>query len=393
MGTAGPGGYTVKKKIFYLTRPAAGGMRRHLQLLLGRFSRDHTIYLGSPEREWPGWAGPGTAGAHFQLPLSGGLNPAGDLLTFHRLHILLRRLGPALLHIHGFKAALPGLAAARWAGVPVLVTIHNSPAHRAAPCLPAAARALGAGKARYIAVSGTLAGELVALGIPRQQISVIHNGIDPAPFERAAAERPPRHRAEGETIVGTAARFAPQKGLTYFLQAAAALAPLFPEMRFLVIGDGPGRLALERQALQLGLSGRLSFCGHCSDVARRLADIDIFVLPSLTEGSPLALLEAAAAGCAVVASDVGGLPEVITGGVHGLLVPPADAAALARAIAALARDPARARRLARACRERIAGRFTLEKMLSRTAALYDQLPGGARRRAPEAAGCRDAGGG
>ena len=125
------------------------------------------------------------------------------------------------------------------------------------------------------------------------------------------------------------ARFAPQKGLTYFLQAAAALAPLFPRMRFLMIGDGPGRPVLEKLARQLDLSGRLSFCGYCTDLPRRLAGIDIFVLPSLTEGFSLTVLEAAAAGCAVVASRVGGLPEVITGGVHGLLVPPADAVALA----------------------------------------------------------------
>ena len=381
----------MERRLFYLTRPAAGGMRRHLQQLLGRFSRDHTIYLGSPEGEWPGWAGPGAAGSHFRLPLSGGLNPAGDLLTFHRLYMLLRRLGPALLHIHGFKAALPGLAAARWAGVPVLITIHNSPAHRVASCLPAAAKVLGLHKAHCIAVSEALARELAALGIPRQQISLIHNGIDPDPYGEAAPGRAARRRAGGEIVVGTAARFAPQKGLPYFLQAAAALAPLFPGMRFLVIGDGPARPALERQALQLGLAGRLSFCGYCSDMPRRLAGMDIFVLPSLTEGFPLVLLEAAAAGCAVVASAVGGIPEVITGGVQGLLVPPADGVALARAVAALARDPARARRLARACRKRVTGQFTLERMLSRTAALYDRLVGRSRDRAPELTCCRDGG--
>lgn len=385
------GGHAGEKKIFYLTRPAAGGMRRHLQQLIGYFSRDYTICLGSPESEerWDLTSLP--AGSLFRLPLSSGLDLSGDLLTFRRLHLLLRRLRPVLLHIHGFRAALPGLAAARWAGVPVLVTIHNSPAHRAAPRMPHAAKFLGLHKVRYIAVSEALAGELAALGIPPGQISVIHNGIDPALYGEAAAGRIARRRAGGEIIVGTAARFAPQKGLPYFLQAAATLAPLFPEMRFLVIGDGPGRPALERQALQLGLTGRLSFCGYCSDLPRYLAGMDIFVLPSLTEGLPLVLLEAAAAGCAVVASAVGGIPEVITGGVHGLLVPPADGAALARAAAALARDPARARRLARACRRRVAGQFTLERMLSLTETLYEGLVGCSRDRVPELAGCRDAG--
>lgn len=383
MDAVKPGEHTGKDKLFYLIRPASGGMRNHLVQLLRRFSREYTVYLGAPpENELAKSAGL-PADSLFHLPLSGGLSPAGDLIVFSRIYGLLRKLRPALLHVHGFKAALPGLPAAHLARVPVLITVHNYPAHRASLYMPAAGRAPGAQKAQYIAVSRALAGELAALGIPQEQISVIHNGIDPAPFEAAAAGPFSRRRKTDEIIVGTVARFAPQKGLTYFLQAAAALAPLFPRMRFLMIGDGPGRPVLEKLARQLDLSGRLSFCGYCTDLPRRLAGIDIFVLPSLTEGFSLTVLEAAAAGCAVVASRVGGLPEVITGGVHGLLVPPADAVALARAVAALARDPEQARRLARACRERVRTQFTLERMLSRTAALYDRLVGESRCRAPE----------
>ncbi len=372
-----PDGHTGKDKIFYLVRPASGGMRNHLQQLLRRFSRDYTVYLGAPPESELQSAGL-PADSLFHMPLSGGLNPVGDLRAFRRLWGLLRTLRPALLHIHGFKAALPGLPAAHLARVPVLITVHNYPAHRASLYMPAAGKALGVSKAQYIAVSRGLAVELAALGIPRAQISVIHNGIDPAPFEAAAAGRFSRCRKEGELVVGTAARFAPQKGLAYFLQAAAALAPLFPQMRFLIIGDGPGRPALERLARQLGLSRRLSFCGYCTDLPQRLAGIDIFVLPSLTEGFSLTVLEAAAAGCAVVATRVGGVPEMIADGVHGLLVPPADAVALARAVAALARNPEQARRLARACRERVRTQFTLERMLSRTAALYGRLAGECR---------------
>jgi len=367
--------HSGEDKIFYLVRPASGGMRSHLQQLLRRFSRDYTIYLGMPPQNELAAAEGLLADSIFHLPLSGEFNPAGDLIAFRRLYGLLRMLRPALLHIHGFKAALPGLPAARLARVTVLITVHNYPAHRASLYMPAAGKLLGAQKAHYIAVSGALAGELAALGIPRDQITVIYNGIDPAPFEAAAAGRFSRRRHAGEIVVGTAARFAVQKGLSYFLEAAAALAPLFPQMRFLLIGDGPERPALEKLASRLSLPGRLTLCGHRNDLPRLLAGIDIFVLPSLTEGFSLTLLEAAAAGCAVVATRVGGVPEVITDGVHGLLVPPADAVALARAVAALARNPELARRLARACRERVITEFTLERMLSRTAALYGRLAG------------------
>lgn len=383
MDASKPDGYTGKDKIFYLIRPASGGMLNHLQQLLDYFCREYSLFLGAPsENELMRSAGL-PADSFFNLPLSEGISPAGDLYTFKCLYRLLLTIRPALLHIHGFKAALPGLPAARLAQVPVLITVHNYPAHRASLYLPAAGRLLGALEAHYIAVSQSLAGELVARGIPREQISVIHNGIDPALFETAAAERFSRCRSERVLFVGTAARFAPQKGLSYFVKAAAVLAPLFPQMRFLMIGDGPGRPALEKLARQLGLKGRLSFCGHCADLPRRLAGIDIFVLPSLTEGFSLIVLEAAAAGCAVVASRVGGIPELITGGVHGLLVPPADVIALARAIASLARDPGQARRLARACRERVKAQFNLELMLSKTASLYKQLAVGSRRRVPE----------
>ena len=130
------------------------------------------------------------------------------------------------------------------------------------------------------------------------------------------------------------------------------------------------------------MGGRLLFCGHSYDLPRRLAGIDIFVLPSLTEGFPLILLEAAATGCAMVASQVGGIPELIENGVQGILVPPADVTALARAIASLIRDPVKAGRLARACRDRVRSRYSLEQMLFRTASLYRQLAGKRGARCP-----------
>lgn len=375
-----PGGRAERDRLFYLIRPAAGGMRSHLRQLLRRFHGEYSVYLGAPPRDGLARSAGIRECFSFDLPLAEGISPLGDLLTFRRLCGLLRTVRPALIHIHGFKAALIGLPAARLARVPALVTVHNYPAHRAASALPALSRVPGALQAHYIAVSRSLADELGARGIPPDRISVIHNGIDPAFFARAAGERLPPGGEAGEVLVGTAARFAPQKGLPLFVQAAAILAPLFPRMRFAIAGDGPGRPALEQLSRGLGLRGRLSFHGHCTDLHRRLARWDIFVLPSLTEGFPLVLLEAAAAGCAVVAARVGGVPEMISGGVHGLLVPPADAVALARAIASLARDPAQARRLARACHERAYTRFSLERMLARTASVYERVARGSQHR-------------
>ncbi len=382
---------TGRGKLFYLIGPAAGGMRSHLQQLLRRFSRDHTIYLGAPPEN--GCAGTVSfpEGLFFELPFLERGGPGGVWHGYRSLCRMLRLARPSLVHIHGFRAALAGLPAARRARVPALVTVHGRPAHRFWMDIFATGRLPGAREAHYIAVSRSLAAELAYGGIPAEQISVIHNGIEPALFESASAERFSGRWRVDRITVGTAARCTPRKGLSYLVEAAAVLAPLFPQMRFLLFGDGPDRPALEKLVQQRGLSGFFSFCGCSADLPRQLAGVDIFVLPSLTEGCPLTILEAAAAGCAVVASRTGGIPELITGGEHGLLVPPADVAALARAIAALARDPALARRLARAGCERVRKRFDQELMLSRTAFLYRRLAGGTFFPESGSSSCRTAG--
>ena len=364
-----------KGKLFYLIGPAAGGMRSHLQQLLRRFSRDHTVYLGAPPEN--GCAGTVSfpEGSFFELPFLEKGGPAGVWHSYRSLCRMLRLTRPSLMHIHGFRAALFGLPAARRARVPALVTVHGRPAHRFWMDIFAAGRLPGAREAHYVAVSRSLAAELAYGGIPAEQISVIHNGIEPALFESTAAERFSGRWRMDRITVGTAARCTPRKGLPYLVEAAAVLAPLFPQMRFLLFGDGPDRPALEKLVQQRGLNGCFSFCGCSADLPRQLAGVDIFVLPSLTEGCPLTILEASAAGCAVVASRTGGIPELITGGEHGLLVPPADIGALARAIAALARDPALARRLSRAGCERVRKGFAQELLLSRTAFLYRRLAG------------------
>jgi glycosyltransferase involved in cell wall biosynthesis len=356
--------------IFYLVRPAAGGMRGHLRALIDHFGRFCPVHLAAPPgcgmESWPGRSG----GRYFALPLPGALYPPRDLASFRLLRRALESVSPSLLHMHGFKAALIGLPAARLSGVPALVTVHNYPAERGRAALPAVLRAAGGSKTGYIAVSRALARVLSGWGIAPSRLSVIHNGIDPAPFETAGAGRPLAGQAPGKLVVGTAARLARQKGLAYFLGAAARLAPLFPAMRFEIVGDGPERCSLEKLTRRLRLEERVSFTGYRTDLPACLAGMDIFVLPSLTEGLAITLLEAMAAGCAVVASQVGGVPEAVEDGINGLLVPPGDDAALAEAVASLAGDPVRAAALTAAARRVVRERFSLAAMLSRTEAVY-----------------------
>lgn len=351
-------------------------MRNHLRALQEHFAgRGYAVHLAAPGGDSPAATDEKallSGGGRVSLPLEARLSPARDLRSFWRLYRALQRIRPSFVHIHGFKAALVGLPAAGLARLPALVTVHNYPAERGRSLLPAALRAAGREGVRYIAVSRALARTLENWGIPPERIAVIYNGIDPAPFAAAAARR--RFFASpGKLVVGTAARLAPQKGLPYFIRAAARLALQFPDMRFRVVGEGPERPVLEKLARRLGLETRLSFPGYRADLPDCLAQMDIFVLPSLTEGLAITLLEAMAAGCPVVATRVGGVPEVIADGATGRLIPPGDDAALAAAVAALARDPEQAARLAAAARVQVGRRFTLQRMLTETEAIYSAL--------------------
>ena len=365
-----------QKSIFYVIRPAEGGMRGHLQALLDHFRSEMEIYLAAPE-PYP-LEIPLHSERLLNLPCEAGLNPVADLHALRLVYRTLRRTAPALVHVHGFKAAQIGLPAASLAGIPALITVHNYPAaswaRRFLPRLKVFSRAP---HTRYIAVSHALAEEMARWGISREKITVIHNGIDPEPFEKAAGQRSFSRTERGRLVVGTVARLVSQKGVDLFLQAAVRLAVRYPAMRFRIVGDGPERENLYRLALRLGLLNRMVFTGHSDDIAAELALMDIFVLPSLSEGLGVSLLEAFASGCAVVAARVGGVPEVVEDGHTGLLVPPADGAALAAAVAGLVENPENAARLARNARERVRGKFSLQAMLARTAALYEDIFAGA----------------
>ncbi len=170
----------------------------------------------------------------------------------------------------------------------------------------------------------------------------------------------------------TTARLDAQKGLTYLLDAAA----LLPDPMFAVVGDGPERAALEAQVAALGLRDRVRFLGYRSDVPELLAACDVFVLPSLYEGLPLALLEAMASGVPVVATAIGGVDEAVQDGVSALLVPPADARALGVAIRTLLDDPGLARQLGTTGMAVARRSFSVEPMVRQLTRIYDELAHG-----------------
>lgn len=313
-------------------------------------------------------------------PLPLGLEGARRVPALARL---LRRERPAVFHAHMSSpvACKWGLVAAAAARVPaVLGTVQvggYEPPDRSAYWQ---LRALARGVDRYFAVSRDIARELVEeLGWPEEKVEVVYNAVDP---RRLDVEAPPGLReqlggGDDRPLVLTPARLDAQKGHRFLFEAIAEV----PDAIFVLAGEGPERESLEALAAQLGISERVRFLGRREDVPQLLAACDVFALPSLYEGSSLAVLEAMAVGVPVVSSAIGGTDELIEDGESGLLVPPGDAAALAAALRRVLGDGELRRRLAARARERVERDLTRERMAVRVTGVYRELLGEASEEA------------
>jgi len=296
-------------------------------------------------------------------------------LAFARLVRTIRAFRPTIVHTHLQSANLYGRLAARLAGVPIVVsTEHNVYATKPRRYV-AVERWLARRTDALVAVSGDVRQFLGdQLGVAPSAIRIVANGVAvraPSP-ERVAALRARIGGGAGFTL-GTIASLTPKKGHEFLLGAVAQLRDRGVSCTLVLAGDGPERPRLEALAERLGLAGRVHFLGIVSQAADVLAAIDLFVLPSLVEGLPLALLEAMLAGTAVVATAVGGVPEVVESGVNGVLVRPANEMELADAIATLACSPELRARLAARARATIERGFTESAYLESLSSLYLEL--------------------
>jgi len=292
--------------------------------------------------------------------------------AFWKLRRELLRRRPDILHCFLFQANLLGRLAAGFSGVPAnLSSIRVIEAeHRFLLPLD---RITSGWVTRYTAVGEAVRRFAIEqLKLDPARVKTIPNGIDLRAFAGLEAE-PVRREFRipaAAPLIGMMGRLHAQKGVDIFLQAVSKLRADFPELKALVIGEGPDRGALERLAASLDLSAAVIFTGLRHDGPALLTALDLFVLPSRYEGMPNVVLEAMAAGKAVVAAAVGAVPELVQEGRTGLLVPPEDPEALARAIRALLQDAELRRRLGANGRGRIEQEFSLEKMIHLTQELY-----------------------
>jgi len=312
-------------------------------------------------------AGTGVAIEYFRLdrPVS---------WTFARwLESTLRRHQITIAHSHEFTMAVYGSWAARGAGIAHLITMHGSRyyAHRLRRRL--ALRLAIGWSDHVVAVSGQLARHLSRdLWIRSSRIRTIANGVHLAAVQRSSV-RSELGLGSADRLVLAIGNLYSVKGHHHLLEAFALLADQFPELHVAIAGRGDLEGALLARAAELRLRDRFHLLGLRSDVANLLVGADVFVLPSLSEGLPLALLEAMTAGRPIVATDVGEVSAALADGAAGVLVKPADVPALAAAIARLFTDPSEARRVAEAAGRRAAAEYALSTMVERYVSLYSKL--------------------
>ena len=314
--------------------------------------------------------------------LSRDVNPGSDLAAFFELWKIFREEKPDVVHLNSAKAGGVGALAARLARVPkIIFTAHGWAFNEERPLWQKTVIKFFSWitilfSHETIAVSDAVKNDTKNWLLVSSKITVIKNGIrEPEFLLRDVARqhifaKANSHLPETAFIVGTIAELHKNKGLTYAIEAIAKLVAKNPNLYYFILGGGEEKERLEALVGLHGLQGRVFLLGFVDDASRYLKAFDIFLLPSITEGLALVLLEAGLAGLPVVASRVGGIPEVIEDNETGLLVPARHSEKLAEAIQKLVTNTALAERFGETLRERVSTKFSLARVLKDTISLY-----------------------
>lgn len=373
------------KVLLAITRMSLGGAPRHVLSLASGLDRNrYEVWIATGHED----RGEGSLleearSSGVGLAVVPGLrrkpSPSDDLKALVWMYRFMTSERFHIVHTHTSKAGTLGRLAGRLAGVPVSVhTFHGNIFEGFFGSLSSSLfllleRAMAKLTDRLVAVSSRNLSYFVSKRIaPRRKFRLIYNGVDPEMF--SGRDKIMAKRALGlpnGPAVGTVAALVPVKGLDYFLEAARYVSLEVPEASFVVAGGGALEGALRRRAEDLGVEVR--FLGPRKDVPLVLSALEVFVLPSLSEGMGLSIMEAMAAGLPVVATEVGGIPELVVDGETGVLVPPRDPEALARAILECIRERERAEEMGRKGRKRVRDLFTLARMIREHEILYEEL--------------------
>jgi glycosyltransferase involved in cell wall biosynthesis len=317
----------------------------------------------------------------FVPELGRSLNPLRDLVTIWKLYRLIRQEQPDIVHTHTAKAGFVGRWAAKLAGVPVI--LHTFHGH-------VFAGYFGKTKTRFFILLEQLTARIsdtiitLTQGLRRElvdeyhiarreKITVLPLGLDLEPFAKTPRKAGDFRRQwnipADAPLVGIAGRFVPVKNHALFLAAAAQVRQQRPDAHFVLIGDGELRTEVEQQIKALSLREHITLTGWQRDLTTAYADMDVFVISSVNEGTPVTVIEALSAGCPVVATAVGGIPDLLDGGAFGELVPSQNQTALAKAILKVLENPPDTR----VAQKAMLDRYGIERLVSDLDSLYRGL--------------------
>lgn len=310
-----------------------------------------------------------------------------DFKAFLKLYRIIKKEKPNIVHLHLFKARVLGGLAAKLAGVPIIIeTFHGHVFSEYYGTLKTAIillieRFIGRFVVdEIIAISNEQKDDLIQFGISKpDKTKVINIGLELERFldveEKMGELRKELDLGDECTLIGVIGRLVSIKGHQYFLKAAKDVLNTFGDssVRFLVIGDGELRKKLESHCREIGIEGSVTFLGWRDDLEPIYADLDVVVLSSLNEGTPVSVIEAMASGKAVVATRVGGVSDLIEDGISGMLVPSKDPISLAQAIIKLLKDPNLRLRLGNEGRKRVYPEYDVSNLVNNMKDFYKEL--------------------
>jgi glycosyltransferase involved in cell wall biosynthesis len=342
-----------------------GGQDQLLTLIKGLWARGHTIHLVcEPSTLLEARAGEIGASV-YPLKVRSEFGPA----SFLNLIFALRKIRPQILAFNTPKAIFIGTLASRIVpvGARIIFRRVSFPLRRN----PFTRMKYTWGIDCIVAISKSIHSQLQTGGLPKSKIRIIYEGMDLSLYPASPPLRP--RSPEEPMVVGTVAHLSREKGLQYLIEAASQIPAVKERLRFVIVGDGDCLQELRALVQAKGLEDIFQFAGFHTNISQYMKTFDVFALPSLSEGLSSAILEAMAASLPIIATDVGGIPELVQDGDNGLLVSPADSAALARAIEHMADNPEAARRMGLRGRERMEEQFTLERKILETEQLCSSL--------------------
>ncbi len=362
-----------------IARLPVGGVEQQLFTVVKHYDRERfTPIVCSLSDKGPIGAEMESAG--IEVISLGSLRHTFNWATVTTLTRIMRERRVTVVRTHQYHANLYGRLAAIGARVPCIVaSVHNTYTRDRKLHRRMINHILSRFADRVVAVSESVRQDIIKYDhLPKDKVIVIRNGIDLESFQNRerSAVRSEFRIMDGVPVVGTVGRLTAQKGQRYLIEAFSQLAPDFPTAVLMVVGEGPLKGDLQAYAGRLGISDRVIFTGLRRDIPQSLAGMDIFVLPSLWEGMPNALIEAMAAGKAVVTTDFASAREIINSDRLGILVPPQDSSAIARSIASLLRDTTRSRRLGEAARETVRSRFSITRTVETYCSLFIEIMDG-----------------